>query len=75
MLLGRRYLENRTWLLRVAETNPSFYLTFGYRFTQYRLVFCSIPCSFACELIIYDVTFVLFLLFCPTSSGFTLLSF
>ena len=25
-------------------------------------MFCSIPCSFVCELIIYDVTFVLFLL-------------
>ena len=54
--------KNRTWLLKVAETNPSFNLTFGYRFTQYRLVFCSIPCSFVCELIIYDVTFVLLLL-------------
>ena len=62
MLLGRRYLKNRTWFfIRVAETNPSFYLTFGYRFTQYWLVFCSIPCSFVCELIIYDVMFVLLL--------------
>ena len=61
MLLGRRYLKNHTWLLRVTETNLSFYLTFGCRFTQYRLVFCSIPCSFVCELIIYDVMFVLLL--------------
>ena len=35
---------------------------FGYRFIQYRLVFCTIPRSFlVCELIIYDITFVLLL--------------
>ena len=62
MLLGWHYLKNCTWLLRVAETNPLLYLTFGYRFTQNWLVFCSIPCSFVCELIIYDVMFILLLL-------------
>jgi len=45
MLLGRRYIENLTLLLRVAETNPSFKLTSGYRSNQSRLVFCSIRCS------------------------------
>jgi len=37
-------------------------LTFVHHFIRYRLVFRFIPCNFVCELIIYDVTFLLILL-------------
>ena len=35
---------------------------FFHHFIRYRLVFCFILYSFVCELIIYDVTFLLILL-------------